>query len=233
MCFFRGEKLWRQQVRPGYAGGVLAQLHVGDVQQPARQVVLGVALQQRRQVANGALCTARQGVDAARANGKDARVLAMVCEAVFGFAQPQPGDGPQVQQVAHGCRWQVHLLGQGERAVQRVQCSVGVAGAQLLRGQLLPHGKFVSCRQRMFAQQAIIVRGTLPGFVGVALPVRRAIDTTQPLTHGHVAVWRGGCLCTRDSTQGEGGKNDGTEQEHTKGVEPLQHAPSTRPLYSP
>ena len=85
---------------------VLAERHVGDVQQPARLEVLRVLRQRPGEVLDGARGPGLVLVHAAPADREDAPLGVVVREAVLQFATPEVGDGnrqlERVRRLAHG-----------------------------------------------------------------------------------------------------------------------------------
>lgn len=202
------EELWRD------VAGVAAELHVGDVEEPAGEVVGRVLLEEGGEVADGAFGTAGKGVDAGGTDGKDAGVSAMVAEAVFGFAEAEEGDGALVEEVAAGLGGETELVGEGlgsaggtiwgavwgmiwgaiKGAVEGLEGGFGVAGAEEFGAELLPNGEFVGGGELLFAEEAVVVAGALGGFVGVLLPVGAAVNGAEALAHGAIGFGDLGCL---------------------------------------
>ena len=86
----------------GTAARVATELHVGDVQEPAGLVVIGVGVQESGEFADCALGATGHLVHGGGAQGEDAALLVVEVHTVFLLAQAQVGEGEPLAELALG-----------------------------------------------------------------------------------------------------------------------------------
>jgi len=126
------EGLWWNEPAGGDFVGILAEGHVGDVEEPAGAEIAGEFFEERSELGDGGPGAGGELVDAAATNGEEAGVAVVVEEAVFLFADAEVGDGLEGLDAGEEVRGKVGGAFAEAGFVELVLCEglAGGAGAE-------------------------------------------------------------------------------------------------------